>query len=810
MKKVFLSLITIFMVLSLSVVLVKANETTSVVLKEGVQIRTDGNNGLRWQASVTNAAVGDEYGFLFAQGEYTVENFPKDTAIDSAETQVIKELNDDNTFAVTMVNFPKSAAVQDISVLAYVKNGETVTYSTNIVVRNLSEVAIEAYEIKGLTEGFVKAVYDASETTFNLNEGHLKGEYNFVIGIYNTSCWVDTDYRVGMNSAGKYNATSSSDTWYRIFLTETQTGSGIYKITAAGHKLDSSTASYDYLIGVTTQSAYDDDSEKNLVSLASLENATDYYVKFIDDIPSENKTFCSIRVVASNDLELISKNADHLGGGEKLPTAKRDYYDFNGWSSKEDCSDTPVLKQGSNRTLYANWTPTNYTIQYELGAGTCSATLVNSYNYESDEIILPTESDLKIDGGKFGGWYDNVACTGTPITSIPAKSHGNLTLYALWVMDAPTEYNISDTDKVIIEKYSPNYFVSSSFAVGKFIINDTTYEAGVNLFNTISSALAKCTGNEKIYVFSGSYNESVNLNVNGVSLLGANADIDPNTGTRQNESSITKLTVSASSVTFNGFTLANQLQASTESVLISAGISDCVLAYSTIAKQSKFNSNASGLFKCLGTKGKEVNNLIIQNFKVEQTALRPTLFYGYGINNFTVKDSVFLGSSEPSYYTDAIKIISSSYGNYGLNGNVTFTGNTFKDYSQYLLWFANCGNLTINVSSNKFINCGQTAGNHGALYIAGIASSHTGSTITMENNVIDNSYMLLRMASSATNFTVEAHNNSILNSKATYHIKNESTSTINASNNYYDVTPISDKFLGVSVWEPVLTEDPNE
>ena len=45
MKKVFLSLITIFMVLSLSVVLVKANETTSVVLKEGVQIRTDGNNG---------------------------------------------------------------------------------------------------------------------------------------------------------------------------------------------------------------------------------------------------------------------------------------------------------------------------------------------------------------------------------------------------------------------------------------------------------------------------------------------------------------------------------------------------------------------------------------------------------------------------------------------------------------------------------------------------------------------------------------------------------------------------------------------
>ncbi|MBQ4570818.1 MAG: InlB B-repeat-containing protein [Bacilli bacterium] len=806
MKKIFLSLLTIFMVLSLSVVLVKASESTTVSLEDGVQIRTDGNNGLRWVANVTNHKEGNEYGFLFAQGdlaEVTIET-------NGVVNKVVEGVTDEElTMAATMVNFPKSAATQDISVVAYVKVGDVYSYS-NVVVRNLSEVAVQAYE-KGIVTGdFVEAVYDASVTTFNTNGGYLTGEYDFVISRYNYNKWADENYPVGMDPTGEYLCTSSGSTWYRLFLKETSTGSGIYKIVAAGHALDSSTAEYDYLLGTTTQGVYDKTSIDTVVKLAKLENATDYYIKFLDSIPTASTNYCSIRAMVSDDFEYISTSSDHLGGGETLPTAKRDYYDFNGWSSKEDCSDTPVLKQGSNRTLYANWTPTNYTLQYELGEGTCSATLVNSYNYESDEIILPTESDLKIDGGKFGGWYDNAACTGTSITSIPAKSHGNLTLYALWVMDAPTEYNISDTDKVIIEKYSPNYFVSSSFAVGKFIINGTTYEAGVNLFNTISSALAKCTGNEKIYVFSGSYNESVNLNVNGVSLLGANADVDPNTGARQNESYIEKLTVSANSVTFNGFTLVDQLQSTTESVLISAGISDCILAYSTIAKQSKFNSNANGLFKCLGTKGKEVNNLTIQNFKVEQSSLRPTLFYGYGINNFTVKDSVFLGSSTPSYYTDAVKIISSSYGNYGLNGNVTFTGNTFKDYGQYLLWFANCGNLTLNVSANKFINCGQTAGNHGALYIAGIASSHTGSTITMENNVVNNSYMLLRIASSAKNFTVEAHNNSILNSKATYHIKNESTSTINASNNYYDVTPTSDKFLGVSVWEPVLTEDPNE
>ena len=66
MKKIFLSLLVVFMVLSLSVVLVKAEGETSVALTDGVQIRTDGNNGLRWEAKVENAAEGQVYGFLFA------------------------------------------------------------------------------------------------------------------------------------------------------------------------------------------------------------------------------------------------------------------------------------------------------------------------------------------------------------------------------------------------------------------------------------------------------------------------------------------------------------------------------------------------------------------------------------------------------------------------------------------------------------------------------------------------------------------------------------------------------------------------
>ena len=802
MKKIFLSLLVVFMVLSLSVVLVKAEGETSVALTDGVQIRTDGNNGLRWEAKVENAAEGQVYVFLFEQGELTAGQLNKDTA--NVVAQEVEGLKEDGTYHATMINFPKSAAVQDITVRAYVKTGEVYTYSENVVTRNLSEVAVEAYE-KGTEGDFVKAVYDASETTFNLNGGELVADYQYAVTRYNTGS--GTGYYIGMSPSSNPSGATGLY-WYKIYFKYIEE-LDLYKVVAVATSGDKySGTDYDYVIGAFESSSTCTDKTahatiKKIVTMG--EKALNLYADF--DVP--NTSTCNVKVRMFEDLSLFG-NKSHYGGGEILPIATKEFYDFKGWFENESLSGESITKQGLSRSLFAKFTPTNYSINYHLGAGACNSTLVTSYNYESSEIVLPTADNLTIVNGKFGGWFDTVDCEGTAITSIPTNSHGNKDLYALWIMDAPVVVEITSTDKTILEKYNPNIVVCQDFKNGKFIVNGVEYTAGVNAFTSINSALAVANENDVIYSFGDEFNENVNISVSGITLLGANADVDPNTGSRQNESIIKKITVSASNVTFNGFYLSDQLLGTTESVLISAGISNCTLSYTIIAKQSLFSSNSNGLFKCLGSKGNEVNNLIISNFKVENSPKRPTLFYGYGINNFTVKDSVFLGSSDKTLYTDAIKIISSSYGNYGLQGNITFTGNTFKDYGQYLLWFANCSNVSINVSNNIFTNCGQTAGSHGALYIAGVTSGHTGSSILMENNVVDNSYMLLRMASGATKFTAELHNNSILNSKATYHIKNESTSVINASNNYYSSTPTSSSFLGVSVWEPVLTEDPNK
>ena len=168
MKKIFLSLITIFMVLSLSVVLVKAEGETTVSLIDGVQIRTDGNNGLRWEAVVNNPKDGYKYGFVYALGDLDA----LDCETPEALAKEIDTLNDDGTYAITITKFPKAAATKDISMRAYATDGVNIIYSDNIVVRNLAEVAVYA---KNSVDGdFVNDVVEYVNanymSTFKLND----------------------------------------------------------------------------------------------------------------------------------------------------------------------------------------------------------------------------------------------------------------------------------------------------------------------------------------------------------------------------------------------------------------------------------------------------------------------------------------------------------------------------------------------------------------------------------------------------------------------------------------------------------------
>ena len=125
----------------------------------------------------------------------------------------------------------------------------------------------------------------------------------------------------------------------------------------------------------------------------------------------------------------------------------RQYYSFAGWALQSGGAvvykNTESIKNliathGGVVTLYAVWTPVEYTITYNANGGTHSNT-TSAYNTESETITL---SDAAKVGYTFGGWYDNASFTGNAITKIAKGSGGNVTLYAKWIPKSGITYKV--------------------------------------------------------------------------------------------------------------------------------------------------------------------------------------------------------------------------------------------------------------------------------------------------------------------------------------------------------------------------------
>ena len=82
-----------------------------------------------------------------------------------------------------------------------------------------------------------------------------------------------------------------------------------------------------------------------------------------------------------------------------------------------------------------SYTVTNYNITYVLNGGKNASGNPSTYadNVGVSSFAAPTRKHYT-----FGGWYDNAYWLGTPVTSIPAGSSGDRTLYAKWTIDSYT------------------------------------------------------------------------------------------------------------------------------------------------------------------------------------------------------------------------------------------------------------------------------------------------------------------------------------------------------------------------------------
>lgn len=122
-----------------------------------------------------------------------------------------------------------------------------------------------------------------------------------------------------------------------------------------------------------------------------------------------------------------------------LQNPEKNAYDFIGWYSDSEFKiENNKIETGSsgNKTFYAKWKPVDYSITYVLNGGTNSESNPNSYNIESNVIILNSPSRT---GYTFDGWYADSGYR-NKLEKIITGSFGNKIIYAKW---SPVSYSIT-------------------------------------------------------------------------------------------------------------------------------------------------------------------------------------------------------------------------------------------------------------------------------------------------------------------------------------------------------------------------------
>lgn len=124
----------------------------------------------------------------------------------------------------------------------------------------------------------------------------------------------------------------------------------------------------------------------------------------------------------------------------ELPTPTLEHYDFAGWytevSGGTKITSDSVVDSLSTQTLYAQWTPKEFTVTFEANGG-ATETESKTVSYNSAYGNLPTPTR---DYYTFLGWF-TAAENGDEITSnIIATTSEDVTLYAHWEHNEPTDW----------------------------------------------------------------------------------------------------------------------------------------------------------------------------------------------------------------------------------------------------------------------------------------------------------------------------------------------------------------------------------
>ncbi|MBR2487242.1 MAG: InlB B-repeat-containing protein [Paludibacteraceae bacterium] len=171
---------------------------------------------------------------------------------------------------------------------------------------------------------------------------------------------------------------------------------------------------------------------------SNIENQTLKFYRYVPCGPTETTITLYPNNGTPNENQEITTEEESYA----LPECpfSRTGYTFAGWATSADGSvvyeDKATIDDlnGTEVNLYAQWTPIQYKISYELDGGTNHASNPANYTIETQTITLQDPSKK---GHTFKGWYrENTFAN--PITQITNGSTGDITLHAKWEVDTYT------------------------------------------------------------------------------------------------------------------------------------------------------------------------------------------------------------------------------------------------------------------------------------------------------------------------------------------------------------------------------------
>ena len=138
----------------------------------------------------------------------------------------------------------------------------------------------------------------------------------------------------------------------------------------------------------------------------------------------------------SMDKQTVTYNTNTALSANKFT---RTNYTFSGWNTKANGSGTSYadkanVKLTANTTLYAQWTPAQYTITYkDQGNATFSGTHDSDYPTTHTYGTATTLKTASKTGYTFDGWFTTQDCSGSAVTTLGATAYtAAITLYAKW------------------------------------------------------------------------------------------------------------------------------------------------------------------------------------------------------------------------------------------------------------------------------------------------------------------------------------------------------------------------------------------